>query len=123
LVLLLCGCGVDRLLQMLETAHSLKVLVWSAVVDIIAPQAHKQQQQQQPSNRLLQWSSGSSRSTEPSSPRQRQGLAAAAAAAVAGSSGSPGAVDPAMLLKGVDVLLLDLQADLPLMYRCVKCER
>jgi hypothetical protein len=28
-----------------------------------------------------------------------------------------GAVDPAMLLKGVDVLLLDLQADLPLVYR------
>jgi hypothetical protein len=122
---------VYRLPQMLETVHSLKVLVWSAVVDIIAPQAHKQQQQQQQqqqpsrsSNWLLPWNSGiSSVSTEPSSPQQRQAQAAAAAAAgSSGSSGSPGAVDPAMLLKGVHVLLLDLQADLPLMYRCVECE-
>jgi hypothetical protein len=111
-------------LQMLETVYSLRVLVWSSVVDVVAPQAHKQQQQQQQpppsqsSSWLQAWRGGSRGADGHQQQQQAQEAAAAAAAAgSSGSSGTPGAVDPAMLLKGVDVLLLDLQADLPLMYR------
>jgi hypothetical protein len=113
-------------LQMLEALYSLRVLVWSSVVDVIAPQAHKQQHQQQQapsqsSSWLQAWRGGSSGADGHQQQQQAQEAAAAAAAGSSGSSGTPGAVDPAMLLKGVNVLLLDLQADLPLMYRSAGC--
>lgn len=126
-ILMAAVCVSAVHLQMLETIHSLKVVVWSSVMDAVAPQAHKQQQPQPQQQRqqhtsrgsswLLGWGGSSSRDAE-GQHRQQQGQAGGAAAAAAGSSGRGGAVeDPAMLLKGVDVLLLDLQADLPLMYR------
>jgi len=133
--LTLCGAGwVPVAVQMLQTAHALKVLLWSSVVDMIAPQGHKQQQQQQQPqqanrgiSRLLGWAgrggSGSNSSSNLAASQhsqQQQHGATGSSGAEAGSSSSsgPSAVDPALLLKGVDVLLLDLQADLPLMYRC-----
>lgn len=105
---------------MLQQQHGLKVLLWSTVVDAIAPHAHKHQQPQQQTN------SSSSRDSRPAS----RWLSGWPLASSSSSSSNPDAVaagqptatlaaaDPVLLLKGIDMLLVDLQADLPLMYRC-----
>lgn len=101
---------------------ALKVLLWSQVVDVIAPAAAAQPAAAHSSKR----SSGSvvgslftaitGSSSRGSSSARPGALPAATSSSRADAADTANAEAAASLLKGVDVLLVDVLSDLPLMY-------
>jgi hypothetical protein len=103
---------------MLEEELSLKVLLWSQVVDIIAPATPAPAAAatvQKPSSNSSS-SIGSSNARMGGASRLDSSSPAADAAAAAEAGAACTAEAAAALLKGVDVLLVDVPSELPLMY-------
>jgi hypothetical protein len=108
--------------QMLEEELSLKVLLWSQVVDIIAPAtpapaaAPAAGTTQKPSSSSTSSSSGLLGRLDARMGASRLGSSSPEADAAAEAGAACTAEAAAALLKGVDVLLVDVPSELPLMY-------
>jgi hypothetical protein len=98
---------------MLEEELSLKVLLWSQVVDIIAPATPAAPAT---ASAAAQKPSSNSSSVLGRLDARRHGSSSPAADAAAEAGAACTAEAAAALLNGVDVLLVDVPSELPLMY-------